>query len=144
MDFASVDNYKPAELNGTFRYPIKNNFRQLRISGMINLQNFIFDLEDNAQITGWVANSVGLDISNNVALETFQTIAAPSLTKCRIKRAIFSNNDSLEIMDLSEYLFFTESPADLTPNIDVSGSSILTTITINGCEKYDHYGFWGH
>lgn len=133
MDFVQCLNYQMPEPNGTFRYPIKNNFLQLRMASTSNLEYLVLELEDDATMTGWTTTSVGFEISSNPALVNIETTPAPSLTKCKLKRCRMQTNDALEIIDLSEYEFFSSNPTSSDPDLEISGHEILTTITINGC-----------
>lgn len=133
MDFVQCLNYQMPEPNGTFRYPIKNNFLQLRMSGITNLQNLVLELEDDATMEGWASNSIGFEISSNALLANLQTIPAPSGTKCKLKRLRMQNNDALQIVDLSEYEFFSSNATSSDPDLEIQGHEVLTTITINGC-----------
>lgn len=133
MDFTTCPNWNMPEINGTFRYPIKDNFRQIRMTGISKMANLILELEDNATMLGWVSGTVGLEINSNTLLSNFETTPAPSLSKCSLRRCKMQNNDALAAIDLSEYEFYSDTSTSSDPDLEISGNAALTTVTINGC-----------
>ena len=134
LEFTGCGRWEMPEADNTLIYPIKPNFVSARFISCHKMNNLIFELENDAQFTVEFPTQYGLEVSSNLTLDNFQIIAAPNGSKARIMNIYMNNNDALPTIDLSELIFYNESPTTLSPRLDISNSGVLTSVTINGCE----------